>query len=387
MHSIIEKIIQTVSDLSAKQISLMEVCGTHTMSIARSGIRAMMPGQLRLLSGPGCPVCVTAQETIDYAIKLAQDKNIIIVTFGDMVRVPGTVSSLERYAPKVVYSALDALSIAEANKNKDIVFIGIGFEATSPTIAATVLAAETKGISNFYVLPAFKLIPPALDFIARSPRINVQGFILPGHVSAIIGTKPYEFLSRQYHMPGCVTGFEPIDILRGILNLTKQLADKKADITIEYSKVVKPEGNQKALEILYTVCEPSDANWRGIGLIRKSGLVFKEQYRKYDALERFSVEVPKSVIPKGCICGKVLLGISLPAECKLFGKKCTPLTPVGPCMVSSEGSCAAYYKYGYSLEGLKRAKRGRKEGSSKGKKGRKKGEKGRKRGKQGIIDK
>lgn len=363
MHSIIEKIIQTVSDLSAKQISLMEVCGTHTMSIARSGIRAMMPEQLRLLSGPGCPVCVTAQETIDYAIKLAQDKNIIIVTFGDMVRVPGTVSSLERYAPKVVYSALDALSIAEANKNKDIVFIGIGFETTSPTIAATVLAAETKGIGNFYVLPAFKLIPPALDFIARSPRINVQGFILPGHVSTIIGTKPYEFLSRQYHMPGCVTGFEPIEILRGILNLAKQLADKKADITIEYSKVVKPEGNQKALEILYTVCEPSDANWRGIGLIRKSGLVFKEQYRKYDALERFSVEVPKSVIPKGCICGKVLLGISLPVKCKLFGKKCTPLTPVGPCMVSSEGSCAAYYKYGYNnrgrKQGLKRAKRRR----------------------------
>ncbi len=362
MHNIIEKIIQTIGDLSAKQISLMEVCGTHTMSIARSGIRAMMPGQLKLLSGPGCPVCVTAQETIDYAIALAQEKDIVIVTFGDMVRVPGTVSSLEPYAPKVVYSSLDALTIAEDNKNKDIVFIGVGFETTSPTIAATVLAAETKGIGNFYVLPAFKVIPPALDFIARSPRINVHGFILPGHVSTIIGTEPYEFLAKKYHMPGCVTGFEPIEILCGILNLVKQFADEKANISITYSKVVKPEGNQKALEILYTVFELCDADWRGIGLIRKSGLAFKEQYRKYDALERFSVEVPKSVIPKGCICGKVLLGISLPVKCKLFGKKCTPLTPVGPCMVSSEGSCAAYYKYGYGLEGLKRAKRGRRKG-------------------------
>ncbi len=359
MDNIISKIIRTISDLSVEQISLMEVCGTHTMSIARSGIRIMMPKQLKLLSGPGCPVCVTAQETIDYTIKLAQDKNILIVTFGDMVRVPGTVSSLERYAPRVVYSPLDALSIAEGNKSKDIVFIGVGFETTSPTIAATILAAETKGISNFYVLPAFKLIPPALDFIASSPRINVQGLILPGHVSAIIGTKPYEFLSKQYHMPACVTGFEPIDILRGILNLVKQLTDKKADITIEYSKVVKPEGNQKALEILYTVCEPCDANWRGIGLISKSGLAFKSRYRKYDALKKFSVEVPKSVIPKGCICGKVLLGISLPVECKLYGKKCTPLTPVGPCMVSSEGSCAAYYKYGCGLESYKKIQRER----------------------------
>jgi len=328
----------------------MEVCGTHTMSIARSGIRTMIPENLRLLSGPGCPVCVTAQETIDHTIALAKNKNILIVTFGDMVRVPGTFSSLEPYSPKVIYSPLDALEIAENNKNKELVFIGVGFETTSPTIAATVLAAEKRGIKNFYVLPAFKIIPPALDFIARSPRIDVQGFILPGHVSTIIGSKPYQFLAAKYNMPGCITGFEPIDILSGILDLVKQLADKKAQIDITYRKVVKPEGNQKALEILYSVFDVCDANWRGIGTIEKSGLTFKRRYMKYNAFKKFPVEVPRSKTPKGCICGNVLLGINLPLDCKLFGKTCTPLTPVGPCMVSSEGSCAAYYKYGGTVE-------------------------------------
>ncbi|MGB3340176.1 MAG: hydrogenase formation protein HypD [bacterium] len=342
----IASIINTIKELTTRQISLMEVCGTHTMSIARSGIRTMMPEQLRLLSGPGCPVCVTAQETIDYTIALAKNKNVIIVTFGDMVGVPGTVSSLEPYSPTIIYSPLDALDIAENNKNKEIIFIGVGFETTSPTIAATVLAADKRGIDNFYVLPAFKTIPPALDFIARSPRIDVQGFILPGHVSTIIGTEPYQFLATKYHMPGCITGFEPIEILSGILDLVKQLAEKKAHIDITYRKVVKPEGNQKALEILYSVFESCDANWRGIGNIEKSGLTFKQRYEKYNAFKKFSVKVPKSKIPKGCICGNVLLGISLPLDCKLFASTCTPLTPVGPCMVSSEGSCAAYYKYG-----------------------------------------
>ena len=346
----INKIINAIKELSTQRVSLMEVCGTHTMSIARSGIRTMMPEQLHLLSGPGCPVCVTAQETIDYTIELAKDKNVIIVTFGDMVRVPGTVSNLEPYSPKVIYSPLDALDIAENNKNKEIVFIGVGFETTSPIIAATVLAADKRSIDNFYVLPAFKIIPPALDFIARSPRIDVQGLILPGHVSTIIGTKPYQFLATKYHMPGCITGFEPIEILSGILDLIKQLADKKAHIDITYRKVVKPEGNQKALEILYSVFEPCDANWRGIGNIKMSGLTFKERYKKYDAFKKFSVKVPQSKIPKGCICGNVLLGISLPLDYKLFANTCTPLTPVGPCMVSSEGSCAAYYKYGGAIQ-------------------------------------
>ena len=340
----------------------MEVCGTHTMAIARAGIRGMLPENLNLLSGPGCPVCVTTQNTIDYAIALAHQKNVIITTFGDMVRVPGSKASLETFSPRIVYSALDVLNIALDNPDKDVIFIGVGFETTSPTIAATILAAEKRKIKNFYILPAFKLIPPALEFIAQSPRINVQGFILPGHVSVIIGSKPYQFLADKYNIPGCITGFEPIDILQGILNLVKQIAEKGAGINIEYSKVVKPEGNKRAQEILYKIFQVCDADWRGIGMIPKSGLALKERFKKFDVRRRFKISLPKFAEPKGCICGKVLLGLNLPVDCALFGKKCTPLSPVGPCMVSSEGSCAAYYKYGYNRRRLKRAKRGLKKG-------------------------
>lgn len=354
MNNFTENILHAISSLTTAPVSLMEVCGTHTMSIARAGIRKMMPVNLTLLSGPGCPVCVTPQEVIDYAIALAQKKNVIIVTFGDMVRVPGSTMSLESFSPLVVYSALDALTAAEDNPGKDIVFLGVGFETTSPTIAAAILAAEKKKIKNFYILPAFKLIPPALEFIARAPRINVNGLILPGHVSTIIGSKPYEFLAKKYNIPGCVTGFDPIDVLQGILYLVRQINEKKARIDVQYSKVVKPEGNKRALKILYKVFKVCDSVWRGVGMIAKSGLTLGDKYKKYDAKRRFRIRLPKSTLPKGCICGNVLLGLNSPIDCKLFGKKCTPLAPVGPCMVSSEGSCAAYYKYGIKEEGRRR---------------------------------
>jgi len=346
METTADRIIKTISELSARSINLMEVCGTHTMAVAKSGMRPMLPDNLHLLSGPGCPVCVTPQETIDYAIALAGEKNVIIATFGDMVRVPGTVSSLESFSPRIVYSPLDALTIACEHPDKDIVFIGVGFETTSPTIAATIVAAEKREIGNFYILPAFKLIPPALDFIAGSSEINVQGFILPGHVSAIIGSIPYEFLSQRYHVPGCIMGFEPIDILRGILILTRQIVKGQCSITIEYERVVKPEGNKKALEMLYKVFDVCDSRWRGIGWIPRSGLKLSSRYAKFDIRNKYDIKVSESVEPKGCICGRVLLGLSMPFDCALFGKACTPLDPVGPCMVSSEGSCAAYYKYG-----------------------------------------
>jgi len=345
MKHIAQEIICALSRFKAN-VNLMEVCGTHTMAIARSGIRGMVPENVKLLSGPGCPVCVTPQETIDYVIALAQQEDVIITTFGDMVRVPGTRSTLEQVAPKIVYSPLDALSTAQASPDTNTVFIGVGFETTSPTVAATVVRAQELGVSNFFVVPAFKLIPPALDFIARSPKVNVHGFLLPGHVSTIIGSAPYEFLAQQYQLPGCVTGFEPIDILQGILNLVRQIDQGTPRIEIEYRKVVKPEGNQKALEILYRVFRVADARWRGIGLIEKSGLAFNREFERFDATKKFSVKTPESVEPKGCICGRVLLGLNIPVDCKLFGTQCTPLTPVGPCMVSSEGSCAAYYKYG-----------------------------------------
>lgn len=346
MDTIAVKIIKAISRIVDRPMSLMEVCGTHTMAIAKSGMRSMLPQNLRLLSGPGCPVCVTPQETIDYGIALSQQKNVMITTFGDMVRVPGTRTTLEAYGPRVVYSPLDALKIAEENSGKDIVFLGVGFETTSPTIAATVIAARKKKIKNFYVVPAFKLIPPALDFIAGSPKINVDGLILPGHVSTIIGSAPYKFLADRYHIPGCIAGFEPIDILQGILVLVRQIVDGKSSITIEYERVVSPGGNKKALEMLNTVFEICDSRWRGIGVIPESGLRFSGDFEHYNATRKYDLDIPESLEPKGCICGEVLLGLKMPYDCTLFSTGCTPLTPVGPCMVSSEGSCAAYYKYG-----------------------------------------
>ena len=341
-----EKIIHAIARLDVGPVNLMEVCGTHTMAIARAGMRGMLPDNIHLLSGPGCPVCVTPQETIDYAIALAQQRDIIVTTFGDMVRVPGSKMSLESFSPKIVYSALDALTVAQENPNKDIIFLGVGFETTSPTIAATVLAAEKRRLRNFYVLPAFKLIPPALEFIAQSPMVDVQGFILPGHVSTIIGSRPYQFIAEKYNIPGCVTGFDPLDILQGIFSLVRQIVDKRPRIDIEYSKLVKPDGNKQALAILNKVFSVCDAKWRGIGTIANSGLTFKNRYRRYDVTQKYRLRIPKSIEPKGCICGKVLLGVNVPLDCALFGKECTPLSAIGPCMVSSEGSCAAYYKYG-----------------------------------------
>ncbi|UCD20416.1 MAG: hydrogenase formation protein HypD [candidate division WOR-3 bacterium] len=358
METVASNIIKAISEITDCSVNLMEVCGTHTMVIAKSGMRAMLPGNLRLLSGPGCPVCVTPQETIDYCIALSREENIIIATFGDMVRVPGTRGTLEAHTPRVVYSPLDALTIAEENPGKGVVFLGVGFETTSPTIGATIMEAARKNVKNFYVLSAFKLIPPALDHIARSPEINVQGLILPGHVSAIIGSRPYEFLAETYHMPGCITGFEPIDVLQGILILVRQVVDGKSAITIEYDRVVKPEGNSQALKVLSTVFEVCESRWRGIGMIPGSGLKLSSKYSRFDVRNEYDIEVPESVEPKGCICGRVLLGLSMPFDCALFGKRCTPVDPVGPCMVSSEGSCAAYYKYGdYNIK-LEKARPG-----------------------------
>lgn len=359
MENIARKIIKEIARFKSQKINLMEVCGTHTMAIARAGIRGLMPENLTLLSGPGCPVCVTPQETIDYAIALAQQKNVIITTFGDMVMVPGSTSSLESFSPRIVYSPLDALNIALENPKKDVIFIGVGFETTSPTIAATILTAEKRKVKNFYMLTAFRLIPPALKYIAQSPRINVQGFILPGHVSTIIGSQPYQFLAKKYYLPGCITGFEPINILGGILNLVRQVVNRSARIEIEYRRVVKAEGNKKAQEILAKVFEPVNARWRGIGKITRSGLALRPRYKKYDVTRKFKIKVPKPVEPHGCICGMVLLGLNVPPDCALFGKKCTPFSPIGPCMVSSEGSCAAYYKYGDYPRRTKKGEKGK----------------------------
>jgi hydrogenase maturation factor len=414
-RALLGKVNDLVAELCStrKTINLMEVCGTHTMAISGFGIRRAVDQRLRLLSGPGCPVCVTAQEEIDAAIDIARGEswrkqgkssrardtipNVghlghvpaqcpasapVVVTFGDMMRVPGSRTSLEQEKARgadvrVVYSALDALRLAEAAPDRQFVFLGVGFETTAPTVAATVLAAQESKVSNFYVLPMFKTIPPALEAIAASKRVNVDGFILPGHVSTIIGTRPYEFLRDKYRLPSCVVGFEALDVLQGIyMLLTRMQADLACDscfphprplpegegrgegekelghprpkVEIQYTRSVKPEGNEKALQVMETVLEPCDAEWRGLGAIAGSGLAFRKEFAQFDARKRFRVVPrPSSLVPRPskCRCGDVMLGVIVPTECKLFAKACTPESPVGPCMVSTEGACAAYYRY------------------------------------------
>jgi len=342
------ELLAKIKKLATKQIYLMEVCGTHTNAISASGIRHKLPTDLKLLSGPGCPVCVTAQRDIDWVIELARSKQAIIATFGDLIRVPGTESTLEKEKAKgvdirVVYSPLDALQYARESK-KPLVFIGVGFETTAPTIAGAIVKAKEQGIKNFCVIPFFKLIPPALRMIVEQPKINIDGFILPGHVSTIIGSKPYEFLVKEFQKPCSITGFEPLDILEGVNLILEQIRNDKPEVAIQYKRSVKQEGNRKAQELMSEVFEISDAEWRGIGLIENSGLEFSTQYKDFDARNHFTIKVPKPT-PTACRCGEVLLGLITPPECKLFAKTCSPSNPIGPCMVSSEGACAAYYKY------------------------------------------
>ncbi len=337
--------------MKAPKIKLMEVCGTHTMAIARAGIKKLLPRNIELVSGPGCPVCVTSQSDIDTAIEISRIKDVIMTTFGDMMRVPGTRGSLENmkrhgYDVRVVYSCLDALNIARNNPRKKVVFMGIGFETTSPTIAATILEAKREKIRNFFMLSNFKLIFPALEALASSKKIKIDGFICPGHVSVITGSTPYEKVARRYKKPSVITGFDTIDILKGVERLINQIKNREYKVEIAYKRAVKKQGNRTARKILGSVFEASDSEWRGLGVIKKSGLKLRKKYRDFDAETRFKVKVPKTRKMRGCICGEVIQGIKSPRDCKLFRKLCTPQNPIGPCMVSSEGSCAAYYKYG-----------------------------------------
>ncbi len=333
-----------------KDINLMEVCGTHTVSIFKYGIRSILPDGLRLLSGPGCPVCVTSIKDIDKAIAISFSDNVILCTFGDMMRVPGSKMSLSEAKAegadiRVIYSPLDCINIAKENINKKIVFFSAGFETTTPLVAVTLFEAERQKIDNFYIYSVNKLVPPALDVLLQSDDAMIDGFILPGHVSAIIGINPYKFIAEKYNKPAVITGFSADDILSGIIMLLKQIVDGRVQIEIQYRAVVKEDGNQKALEFINEFFESKDSFWRGIGLLPKSGLKLKERYKHRDAEFIFNIVVPDVDEPKGCHCGMVLKGIKIPNECPLFGKRCTPERPVGACMVSAEGACAAYYKY------------------------------------------
>jgi len=333
-----------------ESISLMEVCGTHTMAIAKSGIRELLPPNIKLLSGPGCPVCVTSQGDIDAVIELVQQKEIILVTFGDMMRVPGTRSSLQEERSKgadirVAYSPLDALRIARENPSKEVVFLGIGFETTTPAIGITIEQAVEEGLENFSVFSLHKVVPPALEVIFSDPEIQVDGLICPGHVSAVIGVEPYQILAEKYRQPCVITGFETLDILEGIYMLLQQKRKSVAQVEVQYRRVVKPEGNPVARQTIERIFEAVPARWRGLGVIPGSGLELREAYAGMDARKKFSIPEMEEVPIKGCACGEVLTGKIIPPDCALFGRVCTPLQPVGPCMVSHEGSCAAYYRY------------------------------------------
>lgn len=330
--------------------TLMEVCGTHTVAIARNGIRALMPEGVRLASGPGCPVCVTSNHDLDKVIALSRIPNVIIATFGDMTRVPGSTSSLlaEQAAGRdvrIVYSPLDALRIAQENPDREVVFVGVGFETTTPLVAMAVKRAKAAGLGNFSVYGAHKNMPGALEAIINDPQLKVDALILPGHVSTIIGVEPYRFLAKRYGIPGVITGFEPVDVLQGIAMIMRQLHEGRADIEIAYARGVMEEGNPVALAAIEEVFETCPAAWRGLGEIAGSGYRVREEFAEFDAMRRFAPAVEDTVEHKGCRCGEVLRGIMSPNECPLFRTVCTPENPVGPCMVSSEGSCAAYYRY------------------------------------------
>ncbi|MEW6185882.1 MAG: hydrogenase formation protein HypD [Thermodesulfobacteriota bacterium] len=345
-----QKLISAINEQSKKPIRLMEVCGTHTVSIFRHGIRQVLPPTIELISGPGCPVCVTATEEIDRAVKLAGEPGVMITTFGDLVRVPGSRSSLqaERAAGadvRMVYSTFDALKLARDNSQKKVVFLAIGFETTAPTIAAAVLEAAHQGLTNFYILAMNKLLPPALEALLSSGELNLQGFIYPGHVTTVIGTSAYEEVARNYGLPGVVCGFEPVDILETILMLVQLIEQGRKKVEIQYRRGATAAGNPKALEVLNQVFTPCDALWRGLGLIPASGLTLRPEFRSMAAEDLFDLEVPAAQEPPGCACGEVLRGIRTPEQCRLFRTVCRPENPVGPCMVSSEGTCAAYYKY------------------------------------------
>lgn len=333
-----------------RPINLMEVCGTHTMGIGRFGFRSVMPAGLSLLSGPGCPVCVTANADIDRAIALAQQPDTIIATFGDMMRVPGSTSSLAAqkaagHDVRIVYSPLDALDLAQENPGKHVVFIGVGFETTAPTIAAAILEAADRALPNFSVLCMHKTTPAALRVIASDPQTAIDGFILPGHVATIIGLAPFGFLVDEFGTPGVVTGFEPVDILRGIAELVELIATGTPAIKNAYPRGVNACGNPAARALVEQVFEPCDAIWRGLGAIPASGLCIRPAFASFDADKRFDIQPEPTVEPVGCRCGDVLRGRISPAQCPLFDRACTPEHPVGPCMVSTEGSCAARFRY------------------------------------------
>lgn len=349
---LIKTLTGLLSRYDGKPVKLMEVCGTHTMAISKYGIRSILPNKIQLVSGPGCPVCVTPSFFINAAIELSRKQQIIITTFGDLMRIPGDDSSLIAEKAKgadirILYSPLDALKIARENPLQKVIWLSVGFETTTPVTALAILKAKEEKLNNFLVLTANKTMPMALRLLSADLSLGIDGFIYPGHVSAITGTGMYEELARDYRIPGVVTGFEPMDILSAIYTLVENSGNNQPIVVNQYRRVVKAQGNLIAIAKLNEIFISSDAIWRGIGLIPDSGMVIREQFAEFDAWKVFDIKIDTNhKEPQGCLCGEILKGLKKPVECPLFAGICTPEKPVGACMVSSEGTCAAYYKYG-----------------------------------------
>ncbi len=342
--------ISRVADRCERPVTIMEICGSHTQALGRFGIRKLLPRKIRLISGPGCPVCVTSVQDVDVSLFLARLPGVIFTTFGDMLRVPGTGDeSLQKLRAagadiRVVASPLEAVALAERHADREVLFMGIGFETTTPAVAAAIMAARERGIGNLSLFSAHKSVPPAIDALLSDPLLQVDGFLCPGHVSTIIGAEAYRSIPDAGRA-AVITGFEPVDILSGILMILEQCRDERYSVEIQYRRGVHREGNRKARQIMMEVFEETDGSWRGLGDIPKSGLALREAYGDFDAHRRFVIPPFDSVEPPGCACGDILRGIRAPDGCPLFGTVCTPQNPVGPCMVSSEGSCSASFRY------------------------------------------
>ncbi len=350
---LVQSLARRLQVLSPAPATIMEVCGTHTMSVARFGLKMLLPPGVRLISGPGCPVCVTSQEDLDGFLALGEQSGVVLVTFGDMVRVPGSRTSLDRQRAagadvRVVYSPFDAVDLARKEPDKQFVFFGVGFETTMPATALAIQTAADAPLENFSVFCVHKTMPAALRALLSSPDLKVSGLLLPGHVSAIVGAASYDFIPHEFHLPCAVTGFEPLDILLGVEAILTQLKKGTSSVANAYKRAVAAPPNPKAQQLLQEVFLPCDAQWRGLGLIPGSGVSLQPRYAPFDARERFA-HLLSQVLPPlqtPCRCGDVLRGILPPPDCPLFGTACTPSHPIGPCMVSSEGACAAAYRFG-----------------------------------------
>lgn len=345
----IKALVHQIKKKSRKNIKLMEVCGGHTMSIQKFGIPSLLPPNIELISGPGCPVCVTGRDFIDKAVFLSGLEDTIITTYGDLIRVPGTEKNLDRCKAegadiRIIYSVTESLKIAKENPNKNVIFLGIGFETTAPATAVAIKNAVSMDLRNFYVLSAHKIMPPAMEALITED-VQIDGYIAPGHVSTITGSSIYEFIPKKHNTACVISGFEPADILQSIYMLVNQIEQNEFDVEIQYSRAVSQNGNKKAQNYLNDVFELGDDWWRGLSVIPKSGYKINQEYSAFDADQNFDMEIPEPKDDPGCICGEVLKGKKKPKQCKLFGTECTPVNPVGACMVSSEGACAAYYKY------------------------------------------